>query len=440
MTSGFRSREKQQELYDRYGPGKAAAPGNSQHERGTAADYTFSSPAARQRAMAMAGQHGLRALSSNGGAVHFDMGRGGQSQAQTQGVQTSTEAVLRNVEALKAKADQDRLVNNVLRDSKLELEGQRSAFEASEKVIGSTVRQQAAAAKEQEMLNGYIRQGVPITEELRAKVKELAAGYGDLASAQVGARLQRDVNFEGSQIGRSSGEQQIASRLRSIYGEGYAAEMNGSIANQMRFNNALEQTASIAEGAFGQITQGLMNGQNAGQVFQGVLKNIAGQAAQMAGNAIIRSLVNSFLGSVTGGGSGLFSGLTGTGGLFANGGVFANDNVTPFAKGGSFTNSIVNRATPFAFAKGAALGVMGEAGPEAIMPLKRGANGSLGVQMHGGGGGTTVVQGNTSITITGNADQAAIAQIRREMAARDREFVRNVANANDYTQKRRLTR
>jgi phage-related minor tail protein len=37
---------------------------------------------------------------------------------------------------------------------------------------------------------------------------------------------------------------------------------------------------------------------------------------------------------------------------------------------------------------------MGEAGPEAIMPLKRGANGKLGVQAEGGGG-TTVIQNNT---------------------------------------------
>ncbi|WP_311271036.1 phage tail length tape measure family protein [Sphingobium sp. WCS2017Hpa-17] len=56
-----------------------------------------------------------------------------------------------------------------------------------------------------------------------------------------------------------------------------------------------------------------------------------------------------------------------------------------FAKGGAFTNKIVNTPTLFRFANGAQLGEMGEAGPEAIMPLKRGPNGSLGVQMHGGG-------------------------------------------------------
>lgn len=57
-----------------------------------------------------------------------------------------------------------------------------------------------------------------------------------------------------------------------------------------------------------------------------------------------------------------------------------------FAKGGAFTNTVVNTPTLFRFANGAQIGEMGEAGAEAIMPLKRGPNGSLGVEMHGGGG------------------------------------------------------
>lgn len=68
--------------------------------------------------------------------------------------------------------------------------------------------------------------------------------------------------------------------------------------------------------------------------------------------------------------------------LFAKGGAVNDNGVMPFAKGGAFTNSIVDSPTLFKFAKGT--GLMGEAGPEAIVPLKRGSDGSLGVQMHGG--------------------------------------------------------
>lgn len=78
-------------------------------------------------------------------------------------------------------------------------------------------------------------------------------------------------------------------------------------------------------------------------------------------------------------------------GTFAKGGMFDN-GVQKFARGGMFTNSVVSSPTLFKFAKGT--GMMGEAGPEAIMPLKRGPNGSLGVS--GTGGSTHVVVNNYS--------------------------------------------
>jgi len=71
-------------------------------------------------------------------------------------------------------------------------------------------------------------------------------------------------------------------------------------------------------------------------------------------------------------------------GLFnADGNAFDRDGLMPFALGG-----VVNAPTPFMFGSGGRLGVMGEAGPEAILPLSRGADGKLGVQ--GGGGNVTV--------------------------------------------------
>jgi phage-related minor tail protein len=69
---------------------------------------------------------------------------------------------------------------------------------------------------------------------------------------------------------------------------------------------------------------------------------------------------------------------------FAKGGGFTQGRVMPFANGG-----IVSGPTTFPMRGGT--GLMGEAGPEAIMPLTRGADGKLGVRAAGGGGGTTVV-------------------------------------------------
>ena len=69
----------------------------------------------------------------------------------------------------------------------------------------------------------------------------------------------------------------------------------------------------------------------------------------------------------------------------AKGNIFYRGRLVPFAKGGAFTNSIVSQPTTFPMATGA--GLMGEAGPEAVMPLTRSSDGSLGVRAPGGGGG-----------------------------------------------------
>ena len=76
----------------------------------------------------------------------------------------------------------------------------------------------------------------------------------------------------------------------------------------------------------------------------------------------------------------------------AFGGVYGDDSYSAFAKGGYFTNQIVDSPTYFRFAKGSGFGtgLMGEAGPEAIMPLTRGSDGSLGVRAEGVGSNVAI--------------------------------------------------
>lgn len=77
---------------------------------------------------------------------------------------------------------------------------------------------------------------------------------------------------------------------------------------------------------------------------------------------------------------------------WAKGGAFNTSGVEKFAKGGTFTNSIVSEPTFMKFAKGDGfnLGQIGEAGPEAVMPLRRDSQGNLGVINTGGGANVVV--------------------------------------------------
>ena len=97
----------------------------------------------------------------------------------------------------------------------------------------------------------------------------------------------------------------------------------------------------------------------------------------------------------------LVSSFAGGGGTFADGGAF-NNGLQFFASGGVFTNQVVSR--PTMFAHGGGFGVMGEAGPEAIMPLTRAPNGKLGVAAQGGSGVQNNVNISVSISQTGNAE------------------------------------
>lgn len=96
---------------------------------------------------------------------------------------------------------------------------------------------------------------------------------------------------------------------------------------------------------------------------------------------------------------------------FANGGAFSQGRVMPFAKGGVVSS-------PVNFPMRGATGLMGEAGPEAIMPLTRGADGRLGVQTSGGSRAMNVTMNVTTQDATSfSRSQSQIAaQINRALA------------------------
>ncbi|MFU6754624.1 phage tail tape measure protein [Pseudomonas aeruginosa] len=139
-----------------------------------------------------------------------------------------------------------------------------------------------------------------------------------------------------------------------------------------------------------------------------VINDMARIASQQAATGLLSGVlgagVSAFSGWMGGSATAGASASGYTGNAYANwaaaqadGGAWAN-GVQFFANGAAFTNSIVSRPTAFGMA-GGRTGIMGEAGPEAILPLARGADGSLGVRSVGGGGGTAL-QVNAPVAVT----------------------------------------
>ncbi len=181
--------------------------------------------------------------------------------------------------------------------------------------------------------------------------------------------------------------------------EGNAEGLNGTLAQTSTlvsgFDSELRRmrTSLAATGKdVAMLEKGLSKGLRKafdGVVFDGLklsdaLSTVAQSMINTTYNAAMRPVTDHFGGLISQGVGSLVQGIL----PFANGAPFSQGKVMPFANGG-----VVSSATAFPMRGGT--GLMGEAGPEAIMPLARGADGKLGVRGAGGGGATVVMNIST---------------------------------------------
>lgn len=189
--------------------------------------------------------------------------------------------------------------------------------------------------------------------------------------------------------------------------------------------NIAGQTKSLFTNAFSSMEDALVNFALTGKLsFSDFAKSILADMARIATRQASSSLLSSLVGagvsyfSASGTGSeSLGASQAGYSSAYfpqAKGGAWM-DGVKMFANGGAFTNSVVSTPTAFGMS-GGGTGVMGEAGPEAIMPLTRTSTGALGVRAMGGGGSNVQISAPVSITVEDRSsegmslDQAALAQ------------------------------
>ncbi len=180
-----------------------------------------------------------------------------------------------------------------------------------------------------------------------------------------------------SEIDRLDAMDAEVSALEQTLGD--ASSMTAAFSAQLR---DVQGTLGDTTRDLGNLERGFSGGLRRafdGLVFDGLklsdaLGVVAKAMVNTAYNAATRPVTDYFGGLLANGVNGLVSGLM----PFANGAPFSQGRVMPFAKGG-----VVSSATGFGMRGG--MGLMGEAGPEAIMPLARGADGRLGVRGAGGG-------------------------------------------------------
>lgn len=190
--------------------------------------------------------------------------------------------------------------------------------------------------------------------------------------------------------------------------------MNGFDAELRQMSSTLTATgqdvASLEKG----LSKGLRKAFD-GVVFDGMklsdaMRGVAQSLVSTTYNAAMKPVSNHFGGLLSQGIGSLVQGAL----PFADGAAFSAGRVMPFANGG-----VVSGATAFPMRGGT--GVMGEAGPEAIMPLARGADGKLGVRGGGGGGQNIVVNISTPDVQGFQRSQSQIAaQMRRALSTGSR--------------------
>jgi len=156
-------------------------------------------------------------------------------------------------------------------------------------------------------------------------------------------------------------------------------------------------------GFAGAMTHAFTQAVRGGKQFDDVLKSLALKLSELAVKSALKSAAGGLSGSLTD----IFGGIFGGGKISLN----AMGAIKPFAAGG-----VIGAPTYFPLSNGG-LGLAGEAGPEAIVPLTRGADGRLGVAMSGQAAPNVTVQINTPDVGSFHRSEAYITgQIARAVA------------------------
>lgn len=266
---------------------------------------------------------------------------------------------------------------------------------------GSAAKGLTEAEKAAEKLASWMRDANASAEAFLANQEVQRQSL--FLSAEAASALKIETDF----LNKAKADDVVLTEQQRATLHDHAVAMAASEEKTRQLTEAFEFAKDVTSGFFADFAQGLREGQSLLDSFGNAALNVLNKIADKLISMAVDDLVNQAFGGSGGsqggflkGIGGLFGGLFGGGETygppnpyfgpgFANGAAFHAGNVIPFARGG-----VVSRPTLFPMANG--MGLMGEAGPEAVMPLRRGSNGKLGVQASGTGGGVVVIVNNNA--------------------------------------------
>jgi len=261
-----------------------------------------------------------------------------------------------------------------------------------------------------------------IDDRFNQQKLELANQYGD------GSRGMSPEEYGQKLAALKATQQDLHDTVQANYDEMTTAQGDWSAGASSAWQNYLDsaqnvagQTKSLFSNAFSSMEDAVVNFATTGKLSfadftKSILADMARIATRQASSALLSSLVGAGISYFSGGGSSTTSaGSTAAGyspgtinswaAAQANGGAW-DSGAQLFANGGAFTNSIVSKPTAFGMA-GGQKGIMGEAGPEAIVPLARTAGGQLGIRALGGGSGDGSTQISVQVTVASDGSTSA---------------------------------
>lgn len=268
INSGYRSPERQQELWlaalQKYGSPEAARkwvapPGNSQHNKGNAADLGYSSDAAKQWMHQNAGSFGLSfPLGNEDWHIEDETAR---AAAHSDAIQQQTTKLTQQAEAYR------RIVT--------EVQAFTTEQQTEQQALAMTGQAAAAYRYEQQMLADAQRQGLPLTAQQRQEIAQLAQG---MAAAEKATE-------------QFSMTQEQAREVSGFFASSAADALSGLIMGTTTAEDALKQLiAQLARAAL-----------QAALLGEGPLAGLLGGGGKSGSGGILGTIFGGLFGAKTGG-------------------------------------------------------------------------------------------------------------------------------------------